>query len=77
MDKLVANAGVGSSGMVPSVPKATEVINVNLNSTIQFIKNFLPILSDKGRVVVVSSYLGQLNQLSEPLRQLLLNPSIT
>ena len=79
LDRLVANAGIGPdrSGNFPSVELATDTININLFSTINFVKEFLPILSNNGRVVIVSSVLGNLATLSQPLRTKLLDPNIT
>jgi len=65
-DKVVANAGFGidHGRTKPSLETATKTLDINFRFTIDFIKQFLPILSPKGRVVVVSAIMAQLNNLS-------------
>ena len=61
-DRVVANAAVGADygTTMPSAEIAKQTMDTNVISTIDFIKQFLPILSPEGRVVVVSSLMGQL-----------------
>ena len=69
--------GPDRSGKIPSIEEARKTIDVNTTATINFINQFLPLLSEKGRVVAVSSVMGQLNALPEILQDKLNNPSIT
>ena len=62
-DYIVANAAVGLDWgfNMPSVDVASSTLKTNVDSTIDFIKLFLPLLSINGRVVVVSSLMGTLD----------------
>jgi short-subunit dehydrogenase involved in D-alanine esterification of teichoic acids len=76
---IVANASVGCDlgTVIPSVEVASRTLLINVTATISFIKQFLPILSPKGRIVVVSSMMGLLKIQSEPVQKLLANEKIT
>lgn len=62
-DFIVANAAVGCDfgQTIPSVEVATSTLKTNVTATIDFIKQFLPLLSNKGRVVLVSAALAALS----------------
>lgn len=49
----------------------------NVNSTIDFIKQFIPILSANGRIVIVSSSMGALSAHSQQFRARVDNSAIT
>lgn len=61
-DTIVANAGYGfdRGETIPSIQTADNTLITNLDSTIHFIKEFMPLLDDKGRVIVVSSTMASL-----------------
>lgn len=62
---------------MPSVELAESTLKTNLDSTIEFIKQFIPNLKEQGRIVIVSSDFGALSFHSESFANRLRNPSIT
>lgn len=78
-DYIVANAAVGCDygQVIPSEEVAKSTLFTNVNSTINFIKQFIPLLNKNGRVVVVSSIMGSLDVHHQQFRDRLSNPSIT
>ena len=78
-DWIVANAALGCDygTTIPSVEVARSTLLTNVNSTIDFIKQFLTVLSNNGRVVIVSSFMGALDVQSEQFRNRVNNPAIT
>lgn len=76
---IVANAAVGCDygTNIPSVEIAEKTLKTNVVATIKFIKIFLPLLAVDGRVVIVSSKMGQLNVMSEWVRSVLEDVNIT
>jgi NAD(P)-dependent dehydrogenase (short-subunit alcohol dehydrogenase family) len=52
----------------PSFAVAEETLKTNFDSTVDFIKQFLPLLAKDGRVVVVSSVMGALKEQGESIR---------
>ena len=61
-DTIVANAAVGADygQTIPSEEVARSTLTTNVISTIDFIRQFTPLLQSNGRVVVVSSVMGAL-----------------
>ncbi|XP_075531832.1 retinol dehydrogenase 7-like [Dermacentor variabilis] len=60
---VVANAGIGSSGLLEwtTMETVTKIFDVNLFGALRVIKRFLPLLrKSQGRVVTVASPLGRL-----------------
>lgn len=62
LDRIVANAGVGFDfGLkMPTLDMAQRFTQTNFLSTIEFIKQSLPLLNSLGRVVVVSAIFATL-----------------
>jgi short-subunit dehydrogenase len=79
IDFLVANAAVGYDGgaHMPSPTIAEETLQTNTDSTIHWIKLFLPLLAPNGRVIVVSSEMAALSRQSPRWQKLLNNPALT
>ena len=78
-DYIVANTGFGVDlgQEKPSVALAEQTMKSNFDSTIDFIKQFLPLLSKDGRIVVVSSAMGALKEQSESIKKKLQNKDIS
>ena len=78
-DWIIANAAVGSDygEKIPSVQVAESTLSTNVDATINFVKQFLPLLLDNGRIIIVSSWMAQLNVHHESIRKELTDPNIT
>lgn len=78
-DYIVANAAVGCDygTQIPSLKTAQDTLITNVTSTIDFIKQFIPLLTNDGRVVIVSSIMGALNVQPQQLQARITNPAIT
>jgi carbonyl reductase 1 len=78
-DFLVANAAVGydEGDSIPSEELASSTLRTNVIATIDFVKQFLPLLAPQGRVLLISSFMGALSAQPTPIRQKLNDPSIT
>lgn len=76
---IVANAAVGvDHGMkIPSGEVARKTLNTNVTATIDFVKQFLPLLSDDGRIIIVSAILGALKGHTEQFQAKVNNPALT
>lgn len=79
LDFIVANAAIGydGGGHMPSHQIARDTLKTNTDSTIYYIKEFLPLLSQQGRVIVVSSEMAALGRQPKNLQVLLNNPALT
>lgn len=79
LDFIVANAAVGydGGGSMPSPQIARDTLKTNTDSTIYYVKTFLPLLSPRGRVIIVSSEMASLGRQPKNLQILLNNPSLT
>lgn len=79
IDFLVANAAMGydGGGHMPSPTIAKETLQANTDSTIHWIKMFLPLLAPTGRVIVVSSEMAALSRQPHRWQKMLNNPSLT
>lgn len=62
---------------IPSPEVAEKTLKTNVVGTIDFIKQFLPVLNSSARIVVVSSYIGSVNTQKPSIRKLIDDPSIT
>ena len=69
--------GFDAGETIPSEEVARSTILTNFNSTIYFVKQFLPLLSENGRVVLVSSLFGSLQVQPKAVREKLSNTAIT
>ena len=78
-DWVVANAAVGADHgvKVPSLEVAESTLKTNVDATIDFVKQFQPLLADNGRIIIVSSLMAQLNAHHEDIRKELSESSIT
>lgn len=56
---------------------AEKTLKTNVIGTIDYIKQFLPLLTDSARIVVVSSYIGSVKTQKPSIRKLIDDPSIT
>ncbi len=60
----MANAGICFAGdlgsALPSLEVASSTLKINVDATIYFIKSFLPLMASSGRIVIVSSFMGNL-----------------
>ncbi|EER11018.1 oxoacyl-acp eductase, putative [Perkinsus marinus ATCC 50983] len=79
IDALVNNAAVllDEDDSEASYELSRRTIEVNLYGCVKVTEAFWPMLADKGRVVNVSSALGNLSQVSEPLQKRLSSPETT
>lgn len=75
----MANAAVGADygTEIPSEELATSTLRTNVTSTIDFVKQFISVLTPSGRAVVVSSTLGALTHQSKEFVERIDNPKIT
>lgn len=75
----MANAAVGADfGLkMPTESVARNTLTTNVTSTIDFVKQFLPLLSSNGRVVLVSAALGAINGQPQQLKAKLNDPNLT
>jgi NAD(P)-dependent dehydrogenase (short-subunit alcohol dehydrogenase family) len=78
-DVIVVNAGFGwdKGDQIPSEETARKTLHINVNSTIMFIKSFLPLLALNGRLIIISSVYGSLESFSKSHQEKLTNPKIT
>lgn len=56
---------------------ATGTIKTNVDATIDFVKQFLPLLENTGRIIIVSSIMGRIDVHSEVFRNTLADPNVT
>jgi NAD(P)-dependent dehydrogenase (short-subunit alcohol dehydrogenase family) len=79
MYRIVANAAVGFDvGLKMPFPEMAETfIRTNFLSTIDFIKQSLPLLANDGRIVIVSAIFATLQKQPETVRKVLTNPNVT
>src|SRR5436309_24660 len=75
VDLLVNNAGIGSWGS--DLRESIRTIETNYFGSCNVTDALLPFLPDGGRVVNVSSGLGELSYLGRELRSRFANPSLT
>lgn len=78
-DFLIANAGRGFDigTEIPSPELAQAYLKTNLDWTIDFIKHFLPVLDEHGRLIIVSSRYASFANQTEYMKNILRNPNIT
>ena len=78
-DWVIANAAFGADHgvKIPSLEVAESTLTTNVDSTIDFVKQFQPLLADNGRIIIVSSLMAQLNVHHESIRKELSEASIT
>lgn len=69
LDVLVNNAGIKASDS--SKESAREVIKTNFSSVVKITEKFLPLLSDDGKILQISSQLGALSGQDQALRKIL------
>ena len=76
---IIANAAVGYDGgsRMPSPELATKTMITNVDSTINYVNSFLPLLGKQGRVIVISSEMAALRSQPQKIRERLENPKIT
>ena len=67
LDVLVNNAGVALDGFDASVARRT--VDVNFHGAMRVTDRLLPLIRARGRIVMVSSGLGELAGLAAPLRR--------
>lgn len=75
LDLLVNNAGIGSWGS--DRRQALRTVETNYFGSRNVTDDLLPFLADGGRVVMVSSGLGELSHLGRELRARFADPSLT
>jgi carbonyl reductase 1 len=75
LDVLVNNSGVSMQGFDARVAKGT--LDVNFFGAMNVTDRLLPSMRAGGRIVMVSSGMGELSSVSEALRQRLLDPSLS
>jgi NAD(P)-dependent dehydrogenase (short-subunit alcohol dehydrogenase family) len=78
-DCIVANAAIGidHKKVMPLEESSSRILRTNVVSTIDFIKQFIPLLSETGRVVIVSSNFGGLKFHKQEFISRIDNPLIT
>lgn len=80
LDVLVNNAGVlceRESNPVPFSEQALVTVETNFTGTLNVTKALFPLIRSHGRIVVVSSEMGESSTLSEPLRRKFTDPGLT
>src|SRR5882724_9939785 len=75
LDVLVNNAGISLKGFDADVAKRT--LAVNFFGAMNVTDSLLPLMRSGGRIVMVSSGMGELSSVSEDLRRRFLNPALT
>ncbi len=76
LDILVNNAGiVATTDISEEAQKA--VVRTNYSSTVRITEKFLPLLADDGKILQISSRLGQLQFQGETLGKILENDNLT
>jgi len=75
LDVLVNNAGIALSGFDAEVARRT--LAVNFFGALDVTDALLPLMRDGGNIVMVSSGMGELSEVSPPLRQRLLDEGLT
>ena len=78
-DWIVANAAVGCDHgqTIPSFEVAESTLKTNVDATIDFLKQFLAVLGEKGRIIIVSSIMAQLDVHHEKIREELQKNDVT
>ena len=56
---------------------AESTLKTNVDATIDFLKQFLAVLGDKGRIIIVSSIMAQLDVHHEKIREELQKNDVT
>ncbi len=74
LDVLVNNAGIALDGFDERV--AARTLDTNFFGAVRVTDAFLPLLSPRARVVMVSSGMGELSVLAPPLRAKFLDPGL-
>ncbi|KAF4671475.1 hypothetical protein FOL47_001527 [Perkinsus chesapeaki] len=79
IDALVNNAAIllddRDEGAKPSYEKARHTMEVNFYGCVKVTEAFMPIMAERGRIVNVSSGLGNLSQVSNALQHRLASPT--
>jgi carbonyl reductase 1 len=75
LDVLVNNAGISMQGFDAGVAKGT--LDVNFFGAMNVTDRLLPSMRSGGRIVMVSSGMGELSSVSEALRKRFLDPALT
>jgi NAD(P)-dependent dehydrogenase (short-subunit alcohol dehydrogenase family) len=75
LDVLVNNAGIALDGFDADVAKRT--LDVNFFGPMRVTDALLPLVRDGGRIVMVSSGMGEVSSLSAALRERVLSPALT
>jgi len=75
LDVLVNNAGINSRDASEEAQRG--VVKTNYSSTVKITEKFLPLLADDGKILQISSRLGQLQFQGETLRKVLENENLT
>ena len=74
-DVLINNAGYGWGK--DKVEERLDTININLLETIDLTEKLLPYLADDGKILMISSSLGELSRQGTQIQQALNDPSLT
>lgn len=79
LDFIVANAAFchHEFGQMPSYDLTLKTMQTNVDSTIDFVNQFRPLLSPTGRVIVVASEMAALKAQPETVQGRLGNPNLT
>jgi len=75
LDVLVNNAGINSRDASEEAQRG--VVKTNYSSTVKITEKFLPLIADDGKILQISSNLGQLQFQGETLRKILENENLT
>ncbi len=75
VDVLVNNAGIALDGFDAEIARRT--LDVNLHGAIRVTEALLPMMRAGGRIVMVSSGMGELSCISGALREEIASPSLT
>jgi len=74
VDVLVNNAGINIDK--PSTQDKLDVLNTNFLSTITFTEKVLPLLAKDGKIIMVSSRMGLLQDQGAPVQEILKDPTL-
>ena len=74
-DVLINNAGYGWSK--DKIEERLDTININFLETIDLTEKLLPYLADDGKIINISSGLGELSSQGTQIQQALSDPSLT
>lgn len=77
IDILINNAGIATKGSEFDYMIVQKTLETNYYGTLKMMEHMLPLMRKQGRIINVSSSLGQLSRLSANLQKRFLDPELT